>query len=149
MLFVPTFSAWFYGMYIAAGISDMLDGFVARRTKTTSEFGAKLDSIADVIFVAICLIKVLPCIQISIWLWVWIIVIATIKVFNIMSGVIWQKKLVMPHTPANKLTGLLLFLMPLFMQWILLEYLAVPICAIATFAAVQEGHYIRTGHTEY
>jgi CDP-diacylglycerol--serine O-phosphatidyltransferase len=35
-------------LLVAAGVFDALDGFVARLTKTTSEFGMQLDSIADV-----------------------------------------------------------------------------------------------------
>ena len=47
LLFFPAFSPAFYVLYITAGISDMVDGWVARRTHTTSELGAKLDTIAD------------------------------------------------------------------------------------------------------
>lgn len=35
-------------LLVAAGVFDALDGFVARLTKTSSEFGMQLDSIADV-----------------------------------------------------------------------------------------------------
>lgn len=142
LLFVPNFSAGFYAIYITAGMSDMLDGFVARKTKTTSEFGAKLDSIADIMFVAVCLIKMLPCLQIQLWLWIWIAVIAGIKLANIIAGIVVQKKIVMLHTIANKFAGLLLFVTPLFLRWISFVYLAIPLCVIATFAAIQEGHYI-------
>ena len=57
LLFCPAFSPTFYVMYIAAGFSDMIDGAVARRTGTVSEFGSRLDTIADIVFVAVCLIK--------------------------------------------------------------------------------------------
>ena len=60
ILFCPVFSVAFYALYIAAGLSDMMDGWVARRTHTASAFGAKLDTVADVIFVIVCLIKLLP-----------------------------------------------------------------------------------------
>ena len=137
------FSAGFYVLYITAGLSDMLDGFVARKTKTASEAGAKLDSAADLMFAAVCLIKILPRLQIRLWLWLWIAVIAIIKLTNIISGMVLHKKIIMLHTVANKITGLLLFAMPLFVSRIALVYLAVPVCAAATFAAVHEGHYIR------
>lgn len=143
LLFVSGFSVEFNVLYIAAGISDILDGFVARKTNTTSEFGAKLDSAADVVFAVVCLIKILPCLQIPLWLWIWIAMIACIKAFNFASGIILHKKIMMLHTVANKLTGLLLFLTPLFMRWIAFGYLAVPLCVIATFAAIQEGYCIR------
>ena len=143
LLFVPTFSAEFYTMYVMAGMSDMLDGFVARKTKTTSQFGAKLDSMADVVFVAVCLIKILPCLQIPLWLWIWIAVIAGIKAINLLSGLLLRKKIILLHTRANKITGLLLFASPLLIDRIPFPFLAVPLCITATFAAVQEGHYIR------
>ena len=34
--------------------------FIARRTRTTSQLGAKIDTMADTIFVVVCLIKFLP-----------------------------------------------------------------------------------------
>ena len=60
ILFCPVFSVAFYSFYITAGLSDMIDGWVARRTNTVSEFGSKLDTVADVIFVVVCLVKLLP-----------------------------------------------------------------------------------------
>ena len=47
LLFFPAFSPAFYTVYITAGVSDMVDGWVARRTQTASELGSKLDTIAD------------------------------------------------------------------------------------------------------
>jgi CDP-diacylglycerol--serine O-phosphatidyltransferase len=40
---------WAAGLIILAALFDGVDGRVARATKTTSEFGAQLDSIADVV----------------------------------------------------------------------------------------------------
>ena len=87
LLFCPAFSPVFYVFYIMAGLSDMLDGFAARKTKTASRFGARLDTIADYMFVIVCLIKLLPVIHIPIWLYVWIGIIALIKVLNIILDI--------------------------------------------------------------
>ncbi len=57
LLFCPVFSPAFYVFYIAAGLSDMLDGFVARKTDTVSKLGARLDTMADFVFVVVCLIN--------------------------------------------------------------------------------------------
>ena len=46
LLFCPVFSPAFFVLYIAAGLSDMLDGFVARKKDTVSELGARLDTMA-------------------------------------------------------------------------------------------------------
>ena len=45
----------------------------------------------------------------------------------------------------NKVTGVLLFIVPLTLSIVPLIYTGIPICSVATFAAVQEGHFIRTG----
>jgi len=46
-------------MYLLCGLTDMLDGAIARKNNIVSEFGAKLDTFADIVFVAICMIKFL------------------------------------------------------------------------------------------
>jgi len=123
----------------------MVDGTVARKTGSSSEFGAKLDTIADTVLALACLIKLLPVLKIEAWMYVWILIIAVIKAINILSGFILEKQLVTVHSVANKLTGTLLFALPLSLGWIELKYSAAIVCAVATFAAVQERHYIRTG----
>jgi len=144
LLFCPVFSPVFYTLYIAAGLSDMLDGFVARKTDTVSKFGARLDTIADFVFVVVCLIKLLPTLRIPAWLYIWIGIIALIKVVNIISGFAVQRGFVAVHSVMNKATGVLLFLLPLTILVFPLKYSAIVVCAVATFAAIQEGHFIRT-----
>ncbi len=143
-LFCPVFSVAFYALYITTGLTDIMDGWIARKTNTASEFGARLDTMADIVFVIICLFKLLPVMEIPIWLYVWIGVIALIKVINIVSGYIVQKQFVSVHSIMNKVTGALLFLLPLTLTFINLKYSATVVCIIATIAAIQEGHFIRT-----
>ena len=145
LLSCPVFSPAFYVFYIAAGLSDMLDGFVARKTDTASKLGARRDTIADFVFVVVCLIKLLPVLRIPAWLYAWIGIIALIKAVNIVSGFAVQKRFVAVHSVMNKTTGALLFLLPLTIPAAPLNYSAVIVCAAATFAAIQEGHFIRTG----
>ena len=45
----------------------------------------------------------------------------------------------------NKITGLLLFLFPLTLNFIELKYSAIVLGFVATFSAIQEGHFIRMG----
>ena len=86
LLFCQFPSPAFYYLYVTAGITDMIDGAVARKTNTVSEFGAKLDTAADFVFVAVCLIKLIPSLDVPKWLYVWIAVIALVKGTNIVSG---------------------------------------------------------------
>ena len=146
LLFFPPLSSAFYVLY-AAGLTDMIDGTVARKTNTVSSFGAKLDTIADYIFAVVCLIKLMPVLDIPAWLWIWIGGIALIKIINIISGVVLHKKLTAVHSVMNKVTGALCFLLPLTLSFIELKYSAIVVCSIATFAAIQEGHFIRMERT--
>ena len=142
LLFCPVFSPAFYVLYIIAGVSDMIDGIVARKTGTVSELGSKLDSAADFVFVAVCLIKLIPAIHMPIWLIIWMIVIAVIKVINLILGYVARKEIVVCHTVMNKVTGLLLFVLPLTISLIDLRYTGAFVSMTATIAAIQEGYLL-------
>lgn len=148
LLFCPAFSQPFYVLYFVAGLTDMIDGPVARKTGTVNKLGAKLDTAADFVFVAVCLWKLLPSLAVPLWLWIWIVLIALIKMINIISGYVIQKKYVANHTVMNKVTGILLFVLPLTLPVVELKYSALLVCTVATFAAIQEGHYIRKGRDD-
>ena len=143
MIFVPMPSISFFVIYMICGLSDALDGLVARRTNTASKFGAKLDTIADFIFVIVLLVKILFGIDIPIWSWIWIIAITIIKFTNLIIGVVRNKKLIVEHTILNKITGISLFLLPLTLFWIDFKFSATVVCVVATISAIQEGYYIR------
>ena len=145
LLFCQPLSPSFVVLYLVSGLTDMVDGAVARKTGTVSAFGAKLDTAVDFVFVAVCLWKLLPMLSVPLWLWLWIGGIALTKAVNLLSGYILQKRFVSMHTVMNKVTGILLFILPLTLPIMDLTYSAPIVCAVATFAAVQEGHFIRTG----
>ena len=144
LLFCPVFSPAFYALYIAAGVTDMIDGAVARKTGTVSGFGAKLDTTADFVLVVVCLIKLLPVLHVPAWLYIWIAIIAFIKVANIAAGYIRQKEFLSVHSIMNKVTGGLLFVFPLTLSFIDLRYSAAVVCVVATAAAIHEGYLIKT-----
>ena len=112
MLFCTALSQAFFIFYITAGVTDMVDGAVARKKGTVSEFGSRLDTVADIVFAAVCLIKLLPVMNIPLWLYVWIIIIAFIKVGNIIVGYIRRKEFIAVHSIMNKVTGAILFVFP-------------------------------------
>ena len=143
LLFCPAFSPTFYALYLAAGFSDMIDGAVARKTGTVSEFGSRLDTIADIVFAAVCLVKLLPVLDVPIWLCIWIAIIAWLKAANIAAGFIRQKEFIPVHSMINKVTGGLLFVFPLTLTVIDMRYSAAVVCTAATAAAIQEGYLIK------
>ena len=122
----------------------MVDGYLARKLQCESKTGALLDSLADLVFVACCCFKLMPLLAIPKWLWVLGGVIVVIKVINQISALVMYKKCLFLHTIANKITGVLLFIgvpLTLYLESIVpMVFVAV----VATFAAIQEGHFIRT-----
>lgn len=142
LLLFPAFSVWFYTLYILCGLTDMLDGAAARKTNCESVFGSRFDTVADIVFVAICLIKLLPVLDIPVRLYIWIVIIAVIKVTNIAVGYIRQKEFISVHSAINKVTGGLLFVFPLTLTLIDIKFSSVIVCVVASIAAVYEGYLI-------
>ena len=142
LLFLPVFSLGFYIVYLFCGFTDMIDGTVARMTNSASRFGEKLDTAADIVFVAAALIRFLPNLPIPLWLWIWGGGIAAIKIINVLLGYVFRKEFAAFHTILNKVTGLLLFLLPLTGAAVEFRYSSIAVCAVATVAAIQEGIYI-------
>ena len=142
LLFCVVFSPAFYILYISAGLTDIVDGWIARGTNTTSELGSKLDTIADFIFLVVCSIKLLPIIEIPTWIYVWIGIIAIIKLINVIYGLIILKRFITMHTTINKFVGALLFLFPLTLNIIDLRYSTTALSLLATLSAIQEIHHI-------
>ena len=141
LLVIPLSSAWFYVLYLFCGLTDMIDGAIARKTNAVSSFGSKLDTAADFIFMAVCAVKILPIIYLPVLLWIWIAVIAIIKFANIVLGFVLKKKLVVYHSVLNKITGSLLFLLPFTLQFIEPTYSFAVVCTVAIVAAIQEGYF--------
>ena len=142
LLFCDVAGWLFWVLYALCGISDMVDGWLARKLHVETKAGAVCDSVSDIVFVACCAIRLLPVLEIPVWLCIWAGVIVFIKMVNQVSALAVFKRFCFPHTSANKLTGFLLFLTVPTMFWSMIPISIV--AAIATFAAVQEGHYIRT-----
>ncbi len=141
----PVFSVPFWIIYVTAGATDVLDGYIARKMDITSTLGSRLDTFADFIFFVACLIIFIPVLDIPVWLYVWVAVIAAIKVINIASAYMMHGRLMVAHTLMNKVSGLLLFILPMTFTSIELTYSSIIVCSIVTFAAMQEGHFMRTG----
>ena len=107
LIFTASFSMPFYIIYTICGFSDAIDGLVARAMKSESEFGAKLDSVADLIFYSVLLVKIFPFLWKNLPKVIWIAVAAIIltRIGAYLAACIKYKKFASIHTYANKLTG--------------------------------------------
>lgn len=142
LVFCAPLSLPFYAFYTAAGLSDILDGLVARKTNTATEFGAKLDALADIVFAAAVLIKLLPHLELPLWIIIWVGVIALIKVVNIVIGFVRRHTLTAVHSVINKVTGALVFMLPFTLPIINIRYTASFVCLVATVAAIMESRTV-------
>ena len=144
LLLADAMTVPFWVLYVTAGTTDMLDGFLARRWGVEGKFGARLDSLADFVFVLAVGYKLFPWLKLPTALWMMIGFIALVKVSNALSSYVVKHKIAFLHTKANKLTGFLLFIgMMAFGQSYFVSVAWVVAC-IALFAAIQEGHFIRS-----
>ena len=145
LLLVPVSSAWFYALYLFCGLTDMIDGTVARKTGTVSKSGARLDTVADLAFMLVCAVKILPLMHIPVWLWVWSGIVALIKISGAVLVFVYKKKIISIHSAFNKITGMALFLLPLSLIFFKTAHSVAAVCALATVAAVQEVYFIAKG----
>jgi CDP-diacylglycerol--glycerol-3-phosphate 3-phosphatidyltransferase len=144
LLMVDAMTLTFWGLYLIAGITDMLDGFLARRWGVKSKFGARLDNLADFVFVLAVGYKLFPWLNLPATLWMIIGLIALVKMVNAICSYVVRHRIEYLHTKANKLTGLLLFIGVMAIGQSYFIPVAWVIACIALFAAIQEGHIIRS-----
>ena len=143
LLLVDAMTLPFWILYLIAGLTDMVDGFLARRWGVESKFGARLDSLADFVFVLTVGYKFFPLLKLPATLWMMIGLIALVKMVNAICSYVVRHRIEYLHTKANKLTGLLLFIGMMAIGQSYFISVAWAIACIALFAAIQEGHYIR------
>lgn len=143
MLFFPAFSVPFWVLYGWCGISDMIDGPIARKMGTVSELGSRIDSLMDLVFVICSCIMILPTVTLPVWIWIWVAAIGVVKATGICVVSYHQRRLTVPHSMANRLTGLLLFCLPFAMIWLDPVLPAVLACVAATFSI--KGDYQELG----
>ncbi len=145
LFFTAPLSPVFYILYILAGLTDIADGKAARKFKSESALGAKLDTLADFVLFAVCFVKLCPVLNIPKWVYIFTAVIAALKIINLVSGFVLYKRFAAVHSFMNKAVGVMLFILPLTFKVIDIKYSAPYVLTAAAYAATEEGHLIRSG----
>ena len=140
LLFIPAFSIPFFILYILCGISDLMDGWIARMTGTTSELGTKLDSIADLLFYAVMALKTFPALWEHLPIGVWIIVLGTVivRLFSYAFVAVTKKSFASLHTYLNKVTGFMVFIIPFYVRTSYVALFSYTGCIVAAIATLEE-----------
>ena len=140
LFFVEPLSFVFFIIYTLCGLSDVLDGFVARITNSTSEIGAKLDSIADILFYAVMLVEILPQLSEILPTWVWgiVVTVVLVRISSYLLAAIKFRQFSALHTYMNKMTGVTVFLIPYLVRGSFGYVYCLIVCVVAAMASIEE-----------
>lgn len=138
LLFTAPLSPVFFLLYTLAGITDMLDGPIARRTHTASRSGAWLDSLADVVFLISVLYRLLPVLSLPGWTIRALVAIAVLRCTAWLVGFLKYRRFTALHTLSNKLTGAALFCAPYLLPWADTDTQCAALCLVAAVSAGEE-----------
>ena len=116
LLILKPFSGQFLLIYFLCGISDVLDGMIARKMHIISQKGQILDSIADAFMVTVVLLLFFPGFKLPLWGVYWIVLIAAIRLASLGIGFIRYKLYI----------------------WLGLYTATILVCFIASISAVEE-----------
>lgn len=140
LLFIDPLTTLFYAVYTLSGVSDVLDGFLARKLKVTSELGSKLDSIADLLLYAVMLIKIFPVLlkKLPVKIWIAVGAVLVLRLSSYLVAAVKYHRFASLHTYFNKLTGFSVFLVPYTVELPVFVPFCVVVCVIAGIAALYE-----------
>ena len=138
LLLPPTDSPIFWALYLLCGVSDMLDGWLARRLHAESVFGARLDSAADLCFTLVLLARFLPLLRGHGVLWACCGVVCLLRLAAAVTVRRRFGRWGALHTLSGKATGALLFIcLPPFVRREAVCFLFLP-ALTALFSAAEE-----------
>lgn len=137
-MFIKPFSKLFFIIYFICGISDVLDGIVARKMNLVSKKGQILDSIADFFMFIVLLFVFIINFRVPLLIIYWVVAITIIRLISLFFGFMRYKELAFLHTYANKLTGVALFCFPFMYVGLGMYTSAILVCSIGSISALEE-----------
>lgn len=140
LVFLQPLSAAFFCLYALTGVTDVLDGWIARKTKTASDFGAKLDSVADLLFYTLMLLRVFPILWSTLpgIIWYAVAAIILIRLSAYLAAAVKYRRFASVHTYLNKLTGGMVFFVPFLLVTQFAEGFCWAVCAIGAAGSLEE-----------
>lgn len=150
LLLFPLNSVRFLAVYTLTGLTDALDGWLARKTGTAGEFGARLDSVADLLFYGILLFRLAPVLRqrLPVAIWYAVAAILLVRLAAYVTAVVKYHRFASLHTRMNKMTGGAVFLLPYVLAASKGVIYSWAVCFLA-FAASVEELFIHLRQREY
>lgn len=137
LFFFNDISTAFLIIYVLCGITDLIDGPIARKTNSTSPLGATLDTVGDVAtYLALTKVLIIKKLVAG-WILAWILSAGVL--FGVSALISKRRfgKLYLPHTYLGKIFGGAVFVLPLAMQFMPGYVWMSVICSIATVHAFE------------
>ena len=120
LIFLPIPGKAFYTVYILCGLTDALDGFLARRLRTAS--------------------PMMPILRRRLPGWIWYIVafVLALRLTSYLVAAFKLHKFAAVHTIANKATGAMVFGVGLVLNLSILTLYCLALAAVATWSSTEE-----------
>ena len=140
LIFTEPLTLAFFVVYTLSGVSDVLDGWVARKFGAITKLGTVLDSIADILFYTVMLLKISPVLfeMLPGGIWIAVAIIILIRIASYIIAAIKYRRFASLHTYLNKLTGLAMFSVPYFISLPFGDYFCFAVCSIAGISSLEE-----------
>lgn len=140
MLFIPPLTAWFFVIYTLCGVSDVLDGVIARARHAESEFGSRLDSVADLLFYAVMILRIFPVLweRLPRVIWIFVASVLLLRAASYLTAAIKHRRFASLHTYLNKATGFGVFMIPYFISLRVGTVYCFVACAVGGIASAEE-----------
>ena len=138
LLFTTPLSLLFLAVYGYCCITDVLDGFLARRSRSENRQGQILDSTADIVLTVCLLACLIPFLPWEGWMITWIAIIAVIRIISLGIGSMRFGQIALLHTYGNKLSAFLRYLAPFLLAFVDLTPMMVVLCTITTLTSLED-----------
>lgn len=137
---ITPLSTSFYVIYSLCGVSDAVDGYVARATNSSSTLGARLDSVADLMFYAAMLYCIVPLLWVTMPMWIWCYAASGVilRIGSYITAAVKFRCFASVHTYLNKLTGAFVFLLPYLMRSRFALAYCTAACTVGFIASAEE-----------
>ncbi len=138
LLFTTPLSLLFLAVYGYCCITDVLDGFLARRSRSENRQGQILDSTADIVLTVCLLACLIPFLPWEGWMITWIAIIAVIRIISLGIGSMRFGQIALLHTYGNKLSAFLRYLAPFLLAFVDLTPMMIVLCTITTLTSLED-----------
>ena len=146
MMFISAMTPLFLVVYAISGLTDAVDGYAARKLGGETEFGSKLDSVSDLAFYSVMLIKTFPFLYAELphLIWWFVLSVMAFRLLIYIVNAAVKKELLSSHSYLNKASGFMLFCLPFIVGSDFLtpySWMLVGVCWVAAFWEVTYSIY--------